>query len=197
MMGGSFSGMPFNGQMSIPTSLTLKTLPEGVRLTRMPVKELDVLRLKTDSVKDITLSAGQNPLSGISGDLFDIQAEFELAGASEFGLKVRGTTVAYKVAAKTLGALEHTAPLSPVGNRIKIRVLLDRASLEVFGNDGAVTLTSNFIPPAGDHSLAAYAVGGNVKVVSMDVHQLRGSWSPKDLKEAWDGSRIAAIGRRP
>lgn len=190
MREASFPGMPFNGQMSLPTSLALKTLPDGVRLTRLPVKELDVLRLKTDAFKDRVLSPGQNPLAGITGDLFDIQAEFETGGASEFGIKVRGSTVAYKVGARTLGALDRTAPLSPVGNRVKVRVIVDRASLEVFGNDGAVVLTGSFIPPGDNHGLEAYAVGGDAKIVSLDVHHLRGAWNPKDLRDAWERSKV-------
>ncbi len=187
--GGEFPGMPFNGQMSIPTSLTLKTLAQGVRLTRLPIKELDALRIHTDSWKDQTLMPGENPLAALSGDLFDIEAEFELTGATEFGFKLRDSVVAYHVNERKLYNLGRSADLDPVGHRIKIRILLDWASLEVFGNDGEVTLTSNFQPQAGHNSLQAYAIGGNVKVISMDVHKLRGVWDPKDVQAAWDKAK--------
>jgi sucrose-6-phosphate hydrolase SacC (GH32 family) len=187
-MGGGFHfpAMPFDGQMNTPTSLTLKTLAQSVRLTRLPVKEIEALRIHTDSWKDKTLAPGENLLSGLSGDLYDIDAEFDLAGATEFGFKLRDSVVAYRVADKKLWSLDKSAPLSPVGNRIKMRILLDRASLEVFGNDGEAVLTSHFIPVAGRARLEVDTVGGNVKVVSLDANRLRGTWDPKDLQAAWD-----------
>ncbi len=195
MNGGSYPGMPFNGQMSIPTSLSLKTLAQGLRVTRLPVKEIEDIRIHTDSWKDKILAPGQNLLSGLSGDLYDIDAEFELAGATEFGFKLRDSVVAYHVAEKKLWSLDKNAALAPVGNRIKIRVLLDRSSLEVFGNDGEVTMTSNFLPVAGRNGLEVFAIGGNVRVVSLAAHKLRGTWDPKDLQAAWDKAKNAVAVR--
>ena len=37
-------GMPFKGQMSFPTELTLRTTPDGIRLFSSPVKEVDELQ---------------------------------------------------------------------------------------------------------------------------------------------------------
>lgn len=188
MRDAAYPDMPFNGQMSIPATLSLKTTPEGVRLVQYPVKELEVLRAKTESFKDRTLASGQSLLSGVQSELFDVEAEFEIpaaGAASEFGIKVRGTTVAYKTSAKSLSALDRTAPLTPVENRIRLRILADRSSLEVFGNEGTAALTSGFHPPAASRAVEAYAVGGAVKLVSMDVHQLRGAWDPRRIEEAW------------
>ncbi|MDB5103483.1 MAG: beta-fructosidase, levanase/invertase [Fibrobacteres bacterium] len=192
MNGGSFPGMPFNGQMSIPTSIGLRTLAQGIRVTRLPVKEIEALRIHTDAWKDRTLAPGENILSGLAGDLYDIDAEFELAGAagaSEFGFRLRDSLVAYHVGEKRLSSLDKSAPLSPAGNRIKMRILLDRASLEVFGNDGEVVMTSNFLPVSGRTALQVYALGGPVKIVSLEAHKLRGAWDPKDLQAAWEKSR--------
>ena len=37
--------MPFNQQMSLPVTLSLRTFPEGVRLSTLPVKEIEGLRV--------------------------------------------------------------------------------------------------------------------------------------------------------
>jgi fructan beta-fructosidase len=196
MNGGSFPGMPFNQQMSFPVSLSLKTFPQGPRLAKLPAKEIENIRIHSDTWKDLTLNPGQNPLSGLSGDLFDVRGEFELAGAAEFGFRLRDSAVAYQVASKTLRVLGKSAPLEPVNNRITLRVLLDRASLEAYGNEGEVSLTGNFLPAAGRTGLEVYAVGGPVKIISLEAHKMRGTWDPGDLQAAWDKARQAATSVR-
>jgi sucrose-6-phosphate hydrolase SacC (GH32 family) len=44
MNGAQYPNMPFNQQMSLPVTLTLRTFPEGVRLCTQPVKEVETLR---------------------------------------------------------------------------------------------------------------------------------------------------------
>ena len=46
MSGGNYPDMPFNQQMSFPCELTLRTTPEGIRLFREPVKEIENLHQK-------------------------------------------------------------------------------------------------------------------------------------------------------
>jgi hypothetical protein len=122
-------------------------------------------------------------LSGRTGELFDIQAEFELAGATQFGFRIRGATVTYNVGSSTLSVLGSNASLPTASNRIRLRILVDRSSLEVFGNDGAVAFTNHLA--AGGNALETFAVGGNARAVSLEFHVLRGTWDPKDLAEAW------------
>ena len=185
---GFYKDAPFNQQMGIPVSLNLRTTSAGLRLARVPVKEIADLRVHSDTWKDLTLTAGgANPLATQSGELFDISAEFEPGTATEFGLKVGSAVIAYKPSTKILSALGNTAAMGPVGGRVSIRALLDRHTLEVFGNEGEVEMSFKFDP--GLTSLEAYAVGGNVKVVSMAVHRLRGAWDPKDLAAAWEKAK--------
>jgi len=70
------------------------------------------------------------------------------------------------------GAVE----LPPVGGRLHLRILVDRTSLEVFGNDGRAAMTSCFLPKAAEKSLAVYATGGAAKIVSLQVFTLKSAW---------------------
>ena len=47
MRGGRYPAMPFNQQMSFPVELTLRTLPDGIRLCREPVREIELLHTVT------------------------------------------------------------------------------------------------------------------------------------------------------
>jgi sucrose-6-phosphate hydrolase SacC (GH32 family) len=177
MNGGRYPQMPFNQQMAFPCELTLRAFPEGLRLCKQPVKEIETLREQGYAWSGLTLKPGENPLSGLQGELWDIRVEFEVGDAAAFGLRARGEEVGYRVGERTLSALGRTAPLEPVGRRVKIRALVDRTSLEVYGNDGRVALTSCFLPRAKEKGLELFAEGGSARVVSLQVYSLRTAWT--------------------
>jgi sucrose-6-phosphate hydrolase SacC (GH32 family) len=212
MAGGKYPQMPFNQQMSFPCELTLHTTPEGIRLYRRPIQEIQRLYTEMRAWRGLVLqpaeipveqsvaenepppkSPGSNPLADLSGELWDIEVEFELqgdrerdelegcgvaGGATAFGLRVRGEAITYSVRERTVACLGRTAPLEPEGNRVTLRVLADRTSLEVFGNGGRVSLTSCFLPRITDRSVAVFIEGGDVTLVSIHTRALRSIWSP-------------------
>src|SRR5207248_4504086 len=125
--------------------LLLRRLPEGLRLFRTPVNAISNLHAHGFSWGESALKAGVKPIEEVSGELLDVKVEFEPGSAAEFGITLRGEPVTYSVKDKKLSALGAAAPLEPDAGRIRLRVLLDRTSLEVFGNDGRVSLTSCFL----------------------------------------------------
>ena len=177
MRGGEYPQMPFNQQMSFPCELTLRRTPDGLRLFRQPVQEIAGLYTSEHEWHDQALAPGDDPLRALSGDLWDIQAEFEVGSAAALRSQVRGAEVRYDVKAQTLTALGRTAPLKLNDGRVTLRLLVDRTSLEVFGGDGRVSLTGCFLPAADDHSLSVAADGGSAKIVSLRVHPLRSAWT--------------------
>ena len=183
MSGGKYPDMPFNQQMCFPRELTLRTTPDGIRLYRVPAREIQKIHAKKHAWSDLVLKPGDNPLSGITGDLFDIRAEFELDTATAFGFDVRGTPVRYSVAANKLSCLGREAPLAWEGEapaepsrRIRLQILVDRTSIELFGNDGRVSLSSCFLPDLENKSLSTFAEGGAVKLRSLEVYELNSIW---------------------
>jgi sucrose-6-phosphate hydrolase SacC (GH32 family) len=168
--------MPFNQQMSFPCRLTLRTFPEGIRLCREPVKEVETIHGEAHKWSNAVLKPGENLLSGISGELFDIRAEIEPRGAAEVGFKFRGIPIQYNVKDRTLSSLGKSAPLEPEAGRLKLQILVDRTSIEIFGNDGKITMASCFIPDLENKSLEIYAAGGSSNIVSLTVYELRSAW---------------------
>jgi len=176
MNGGRYPGMPFNQQMSFPSALTLRTLPEGIRLCREPVKEIEKLHDKQHSFKDLSLQAGDDLLKDIAGDLFDIRMEFEPGDAEEVTLNVRGKPVVYDVKKKQVVFLGKTAKLEPIEGKVKLQALVDRASIEVFGPDGRFSMSSCFLPSPGNKKLSLTAKGGKARVKSLEVWELKSAW---------------------
>ena len=172
MRGGEYPDMPFNQQMTFPCELTLRTFPEGIRLCKQPVREIALLRGKKHSWRNLEVGPGQNPLAGINGELFDIEAEIEIGTATDFGFDIRGYPVAYMVGDNALFWRNRSAHMNPVDGRIRIRIVVDRTSAEVFGNDGFVTFSSCFRQDIFNH-IGFYSSGGTVRLHTLQVHELK------------------------
>jgi sucrose-6-phosphate hydrolase SacC (GH32 family) len=177
MAGGKFPDMPFNQQMSIPCELTLRTFPEGIRLCRVPVRELKNIRGPLSSWRNLELKPGVNPLSKISGELFEIKSEIELGTAGGFGLGLRGNELLYAVKDKTLSCKGEKLTIRPVNGRIKLHILVDRTSIEVFVNDGRMSLFRCFPLDTQNKSLEVFARGGQAGVKRLDVWKLKSIWT--------------------
>jgi len=176
MAGGKYPSMPFNQQMSFPVELTLRTFPEGIRMCRRPVREIELLHDKTHTWQDEMLEAGTNLMPETKHDLFDIRAEVELGDAEAFGVIVRGIDLRYHVGEKKFTYLGKDIPAEPAGGRVELQVLMDRTSLELFASAGKSSASFCFLPEAWDVPLEFYAAGGSVKLVSLTVHELKSIW---------------------
>ena len=177
---GGYPGMPFNQQMSFPSELTLRSFPEGLRLCRQPVKEREKLhhQNKTRLFKDLTLKEGNDLLKDISGELFDIRLTFAPNEATEVAFNLRGTPVTFNAARNVLLLLGKEAPLTPVDGKVKLQILVDRTSIEVFGNEGRVTMASLFLPLPRDKNVSLMVRGGSAKIISLEVCELTSAWEP-------------------
>jgi fructan beta-fructosidase len=176
MAGGKFPGMSFNQQMSIPCELTLRTFPEGIRLCRVPVREIEKLRGAHWDLKDTTLQPGEKLLSAISAELFEIQAEIEIGSVSEIVFNLRGNPLTYNVKDKMLGCKGKKVKLDPIDGVIKLHILVDRTSIEVFPNYGQVTMHLCF--PLDPEKTLQYlsADGGKANIKSLKLYKLKSIW---------------------
>ena len=118
----------------------------GAANVRQPRREIEKLYKKEHVFKDQAFGAGENPLKGLSGDLFDVRLEVEPGEASEIGLRVRGEPIRYLVKDAAMVCGEGKAPAALEGGRLKLRVLVDRVSLESFAQDGKATISAKSCP---------------------------------------------------
>ena len=176
--GIAFPGEPFNQQMTLPCELTLRKTTEGVRLFARPVAELASLRGKEHSFDNLTLHGGEKALAGPAGNLLEINVQVEIGDTGVFILNVRGTPVGYDASKRVLSCGDVAAPFALDGSTIRLRVLLDRGSIEVFGNDGCVAISravaaENQKPSL---SLAVPAASIPVKFGSIRAYELGSAW---------------------
>lgn len=185
MRNGEFPDMPFNGQMTFPSELSVTKFKTGYRMVRKPISEIEDLHGKSFSWKNKTIIPGlnnNNLLKKAKGDCLHIIAEFDLKSVANFGLMLRhskkkaGTEILYNVKRGTLAVLGNTVPLMPVDNRIKLNILLDRTSIEIYANDGKTVISNCFTPEEGNDGIELFSNGGELEVVKMDIYKMESIW---------------------
>ncbi len=175
--GVAFPDMPFNQQMAFPSRLTLHQTADGVWMFAEPVKEIETLHARKHAVADQMLKPGDNPLADVTGDLFDLRAEFEPGDGEAFGFTVRGVPVVYDVKKQEISCRNVTMTLlKPEDGKVRLELLLDRGSVEIFGNDGRVALSVGVIPADNNHSLEVFSRGGAARLRSLEVFVLKSAW---------------------
>ncbi|MHC4265963.1 MAG: GH32 C-terminal domain-containing protein [Planctomycetota bacterium] len=177
--------MPFSQQLSFPMELKLRNFPEGLRVCMTPVREIELLHKKKHHWSQKTIVPGHNLLDGLTGDLFHIKAQFELSDAAKFGFRIRGSrTISYNCKDNTASVTnskerfrgEEPVEITPVNNRIQIEILIDRASVDVFLDNGRLSYSTVFFPEGSNKSLELFSEGGDTKLVWMDVWELKSAW---------------------
>jgi len=170
-------GMPFNQMMTFPVELTLRTTEDGPRLFVNPVKEIELLQDQRHAWENEMLAEGSaNLLAGLGGVLFHLRAEFEVGDAQEVGFIVRGVPVLYHAGKQEVTCGKASGALRPVEGKICLEVLVDRASIELFGNGGETYLVAGMVPPDDNTSLGLISKGGTATVISLEVYELRSAW---------------------
>jgi fructan beta-fructosidase len=165
-------GMPFNQAFTFPHRLTLHKTPDGLRMFAQPVEEIANLRSKTHSAAAGELVPGAPRKVAVSGELFEVRAEFVLGQAKAVGLDIGENRVAYDVAAGKLNG----AGMTSVDGKVSMQVLVDRPMIEICGNDGAVYITSDRRKRGEVSSVTAFADGGPANLIAFEVHELKSIW---------------------
>jgi fructan beta-fructosidase len=173
---GDVPGMPFNQQMSLPVELTLRSATGGPRLCFSPLPEIETLYGEKQALRDADLDGGPTLLPTGGHDLLDIHAEMDVHKATELEFTLRGIPVVYHVKRQELSCCDRTAPLQAPGGKLRLRMLLDRASLEIFAAGGSVYIPLAVIPEDDEWSCFMSSREGRAVAVAVDVIRLRSIW---------------------
>ena len=187
MKGGEYKEMPFNGQMTFPCELSLRTTKTGPTLCRKPIDAITSLHSKALIKKDKNIFPGikGNLTSGISGKTLHIIGKFNPKTSDGFGFLIRnnsensGTEIRYDMKKKMLDCMGGEVNVEPKDGIIKLEILVDRSSIEIFVNDGEQVLSSCFAPEDKDDSCTLWTQGGELFVNEIAVYELKSAWKTK------------------
>lgn len=170
--------MTFNQSMSIPMEHKLVQTPEGIRLTRTPVKELEALRGKTYPIgKALVKEGSNNPLKNINIELAELHLDIEPGTAKEVVLDVRGVPVTYNIAEQQLIIDGVKAPAPLLNGKLSLVLYADRTGLELFANNGLLFMPVNINIADSNRSLSLAAKGGTAKITNLTVYELHSIWN--------------------
>lgn len=180
-------GLPFFQQMTFPVELSLRTTPSGIRLFRNPVEEIEQLYTGSKTWTGVTLAVANDEehLGSLSPDLMDMTCAFSPNTGDKVTFRIRGIDLHYtqsdgrirlKNNAGVVGVTTVPAAQDEKG-KVKIRILLDRTSLEIFVNGGVASATLNCVPLNGDLSVDGPQ---SMTIDELTVHELGSIWPSKE-----------------
>ena len=170
----------FLNQATFPAELKLVTTANGLRLQRWPIDEIANYYLNTRTWENKTINAGENLLSGISSKTFDLEFEVDLSEttADEIIFRFSGYQFNYDI---TNQSLLNRALTPGTDNILKIRMLLDWGTIEVFGSN-AFSYTASVRDLAVNSSSVEMFANGKVKLNSVRFSDMKSIY-PKNGKE--------------
>ncbi|WP_037289719.1 glycoside hydrolase family 32 protein [Saccharibacillus sacchari] len=127
---------------------------------------------------------GGQEFAGVNGDCLELEVEFDAGSAASFGLSLRvgetsgeETLLTYDREQQKLildrersgagsGGIRK-APLALRENRLRMRIFIDRSSVEIFAGDGEVAISARIYPGVDSTGIRFFAEGGESALTAL------------------------------
>ena len=169
----------WNGVMAVPRLLKLN----GDQLLQEPIAEVAQHHIRRFALlKPVFLTNSVRALEGPRAAALDLQVEIKPAGATNFGVRLRGAErgtndIIVRYTPGRLNVAGREVPYTlPAGEVFKLRLLFDRSLLEAFVGGGQIAVTRVVMPPATDLRAEVFAEGGVIQAQRFECWEMRGNW---------------------
>ena len=170
------AGMPFKGTMTLPTSLSLRTTKDGVRLFSEPVKEVEMLQTKTFDRKDLTVQQASEMLQPYNNaGALRIRTTLKLSHATSAGLNLFGQRLLdYDMNFNRVNGVFYS-PEDRTSMEITVDIILDKTMVEVYVDGGAYAY---YMERKADpnNKEGFHFWGHNIEVKNLEVYTLQSIW---------------------
>lgn len=187
---------PWRGAMSIPREVTLRRVNGKLTLLQQPVRELNNLRRDSFELNAMDVDRGTESCLPIQFDARQVEIDMwvEAGDCEECGLLLRagsgeetrvgldrrrGTVFVDRSRSgftpdDALFAGRREAPCANLlsGQAVRLHVLLDWSSVELFVDGGEVVITEQIFPHEESLDLRLYADGGRARIEGFRAHEL-------------------------
>jgi fructan beta-fructosidase len=186
------------GALALPREIELRSYAGGLKIVQRPIPALEGLRGDAVQVGEESLE-GTRTLSEFTParNTYEIEATFAITDPSaKFGLRLaingdRNIVVGYDARTSNLFidrthaengefsgyfAKYATAPLQAQDSTVTLHIFVDQSSVEVFANDGDVTMTATILPNPGSTDIELFSQGGNAVLKELQAWELNSIW---------------------
>jgi sucrose-6-phosphate hydrolase SacC (GH32 family) len=181
---------PFNGLMSFPTELTLRSTANGVRMFNEPVKEIEKLHKKSYQWETLTVEQANEELKKINAHLLHVKCEIENINAIAYSIIFDDDVLYYTLKPNIFYFNEvyddaesfNIKYLPELGsNKMYYELIIDRISLEVFVDHGRFTMIlPRILNPETRGMRFGAGDGGqtinDIKINNLEVYELKSIW---------------------
>ncbi|MFM2360306.1 MAG: hypothetical protein RLY16_2299 [Bacteroidota bacterium] len=182
---------PWRSAMTLPRDMKLVATSAGNRLQLNPVPTVAKLH------QGVPVTIETKKAYPITTNYLDVQFSLSGSTANEFGVLVKNKKGeqlvvgfnrlknSYFIDRTLAGGTKafHPAfagiqefPRMTTSDSIRMRIYLDRSSVELFAEDGLINMTDLFYPDEPFNQLAIYQKGGAVKLISGTLQGLKSIW---------------------
>jgi fructan beta-fructosidase len=194
---GQLPTSPYRGQMTLPKEIILKNTSEGLRLYQLPTKEIlenprwtQVMQMDGMLIND---STGDAMTWRNQTDVFKMEIEMEPLDAKEFGLKLfqkqntlQETVLSYNADNQLLNFNRinsgsyvsgefhtmHGGNVKLEKGLLKLLIIADKSSVEVFINDGKMTMTNLVFPAQGSNDWQVFSQNGKIRIKTVKIWEM-------------------------
>jgi fructan beta-fructosidase len=182
---------PWRGTMSLPREISLRHVDGEIALIQRPTAEIDALRVraKTRSIRTFNIE-GSRPIEGSRAYRLDVS--FEPMDARSIGLDLlvggtHATLVRYDIETGMLSldrkrsgrtdfdssfASIETVPIRLIDGALRLEIYVDRGSVEVFAQDGEVSITDQVFAPEWCTGISIVSSGGTTQIRHLSLEEL-------------------------
>ncbi|WP_458119882.1 glycoside hydrolase family 32 protein [Paenibacillus sp. Z6-24] len=182
----------WRGAMTIARELLLEMTNTGTQLRQLPVAELQSARRPVLILEQAPLEQVQQAMQALRLDSYelllqagrDVSLELQVRiGAScctRIGMDARTDELYIDRTASGQSAFHehfadrHHATLYPIQGKRELRILVDRASVEVFADQGRTVMTDLIFPEPDADRLMLTAADGDTGLYTIEVYDLSG-----------------------
>ena len=160
MRGGTYPNLPFNQQMTAPTTCTLRRTPAGLRVARWPVEELELLPGHTRHWSG-AIRNGRHEIEDVANMPWDLNVNIDLDDATQAGVRIFDEVVTFSPGklATNGGSVE----IALVTKTVQLRIVFDLTSIEVFVEHGEAVISWCVPPKRSQRSMHLFAELGEAR----------------------------------
>lgn len=169
-------GMSFNGCMLIPTSLSLKTTSEGIRLFSTPIKEFDQLQTNVYKGSNLTGEKASEALQPYKNNAtLRIKATLKLSHATSAGLSLDGQNLLdYDMNGNRVNGVFYS-PDDMTSMEISVDMIIDKTLIEAYIDNGAYSYS---MERKATNQEGFRFWGNNIEVKNLEIYTLKSIWEP-------------------